>query len=238
MTLRNTALATVLLAATLGAGCASPQPIYDTEIKISDKHMHYRISKTEGEKMLIELAKTAKREDAWIYFLRDGTGEWIDIGRKFESGPFGGSIEWDTKYLNHILKKGDEITDYHIHPITVADSLFDEINNSLHTPFPSDWKIAGWLPSPRDFLSNYYTKEELTEKGVKMNPSRVVSSHAITIYDTDVSKKINESLLTSVINKYTKQSGRQGLEDLKRLKTELRQYRILLETIILNNTEK
>jgi hypothetical protein len=238
MTLRNTALATVLLAATLGAGCASPQPIYDTEIKISDKHMHYRISKTEGEKMLIELAKTAKREDAWIYRMRDGQGEWIDIGKRFEMGPFGGSVEWDTRYLDYVLKKGDEITDYHIHPVTEADPIIDTINEMLHTPSPSDWRIESWLPSSCDFISNYYTKRKLTKKGVKMNPSRVISSHAITIYDTDVSKKINESLLTSVINKYTKQSGRQGLEDLKRLKTELRQYRILLETIILNNTEK
>jgi len=235
MTFGRTMLATGILAVALGAGCANMQPTYGGIMKISDEHMHYRISKSEGEKMLIELAKTAKREDAWIYRMRDRQGEWIDIGKESEMGPFGGSVYWDMKYLDHILKKGDEITDYHIHPITEADPIIDIINERLHTPSPSDWRIESWLPSSCDFISNYNTKKRLTKKGIKMNPSRVISPRAISIYDCDTSEKLTEKFFNSLLKWHTKLSGRQGLDDLKRLKAELKKHKVYLETIILTD---
>ena len=203
--LRNVVLGTMLLSTALGAGCSdlrfiSPysyrdikNPKYENAIRLSDDSypIHYTLSQSEGEKQLGGLAKRAIKEDAWVYRVRNGKGEWIDVGRDTR-------VEITEKYtranafvgetdVKRLLDEGDAATFYHIHP-------------NLGRTERSEREIYDDLPSDGDWTTHRWLKELCKEKGVMMNPSKVFGTYLMSTYDTDFSCQKSDKDIETEIN--------------------------------------
>src|SRR3989344_555245 len=137
----KTIIAPLLFLLGLEMGCATVSKPYESldvvveqveqVVQVSDEtNKTYDISQKAAEIQLSQLAKTANREDAWIYIVRNGEGVLIDVGGKYNDPH---SVEVDIDKIKKILKPKDEITVYHIHPESYARKMFteEELKNML-----------------------------------------------------------------------------------------------------------
>ncbi|MFH1848968.1 MAG: HEAT repeat domain-containing protein [archaeon] len=131
----------------------------------------YFASQGEGERALVGLARGQDREDAWAFIDRDDP-LWIDIGREAEErdpDAYSPVIYPEYGFLPEVLRPGDRVTVYHIHPDPTYNDAF------LLDGRPATQNYMYNLPSHLDYvlhdeLAHYF------EKVTDINPSRVVGA--------------------------------------------------------------
>ena len=141
----------------------------------------YGVSRKEGEYQLAQLARTTRREDAWVYLESDGTPLWIDVGdggieqKPVKTGPKtwiltnGASIEINMNAALPLLRKGDRVWLYHIHPDR-STGIALQLNEPLLT------RDVHNVPSvPQDYLMDRHWREYLARKDIVLVAGRVVT---------------------------------------------------------------
>lgn len=106
-------------------------PLFREKLFIADKYYHILKEQREGELDLVNISRTAKREDHWTYFNK--ASFWIHPSGEHheEHDPETGRVTMSvqTNYINlqnHDITKylGDAATEYHIHPDEAVNYYF------------------------------------------------------------------------------------------------------------------
>lgn len=92
------------------------------------KHVYYA-PRDVGEQMICKLARTADKEDAWVYV----NGVWHDVG----FGETDLKVCTDTVYINSVTKNTNEVLLYHMH-------VFAATNKTLAPPSTNDLFKNAW----------------------------------------------------------------------------------------------
>lgn len=132
------------LACSMQSCVSQPSP---TKIEVSKgAERAYILTKEQGEKQLEQLAKTSRKEDAWLCVEDENGTMWYDIGsdeKKYQ-------VTINLKRVLDVSRKSSAITEYHIHPFSCG-------------------------PSAADFSSDSQARRDMKILGIKMKPSIVFS---------------------------------------------------------------
>ncbi len=172
-------LAAIVLCA---AGCASQNDLLElpssTKLYVNlDNSKHYSVkkSKEEGEKDLVELARTSAYEESWTF--NQETSTWTECG-----------IDESINSVNSKKPKGNEkdLIRYHIHPMAAL--------NTTHYLFKDLIKIVGELTTKLKKIEIQEERAELkarlirAEAGKLYHQARILSIAFPSLVDLELSK--------------------------------------------------
>lgn len=136
---------------------SSPALAKDDYIQVKNGKGHvYTVSESEGNKQLHEVAKTAEKEDIWLYT----AGKWHDVGKSEEENSALTSLEDIVKFLKKNYAYEEKAKFVHIHPKKI-------IKERVSPPSVYDIELHGKLKKMlRDKLTMKLVSEVYDGEGV------------------------------------------------------------------------
>ena len=139
----------------------------------------YTVSESEGSKQVHEVAKTAEKEDIWLYV----AGKWYDVGVSEEKDNASVYLDGVVKLLKKNHKDEKEVKFVHIHPKKV-------IEERVSPPSVYDLELHGKLKK--------MLRDKLTMKLI----SEVYDGDGVWTYE--ISDKLEEDILNAAHNSFSK----------------------------------
>ncbi len=191
---------------------------------INDSNYCINKSMAKGERDLIKISETAKREDHWTFFAEKEY--WVHVAHEHkERYSKNGRLYMDTKFKTIPLSEnimevlGKRIIEYHIHPDMVVNHYFSckpECIEELE--FCKPFLI---FPSENDFLNSFHVPDR--EYGL-------ATSLGITTYKMHSEKAFKRKSMSKILKKsYPERTPEKTLEDfldeyVAKVKDELGDY--------------
>ena len=157
--------------ASLAFAVLSPPPLASASSRIFQTNNNVDlnpeiVSRVQGEKNLVELARTGDFEDAWVCVETPGVKDayWYNVGKNISRD----SVQVGKDTLREINKKHKSpfsLTRYHIHPKKKSDKKVLDLKNVLPHPSKEQYVIVG-LPAEGDYLAEFMAHEYERKSGI------------------------------------------------------------------------
>jgi len=158
---------------------SSPALAKDDYIRVKEGKGHvYMVSESEGSKQLHRVAKTAEKEDAWLYT----AGKWYDVGKSEEVDNVRINLEGTVKLMKK-HKSEKEAKFVHIHPKKYVGE-------------------GGAPPSTYDLVTHGKLKRMLRDKLQMRLVSEVYTGDGVWTYD--ITGSLEEDIHNASPGKFSK----------------------------------